>query len=32
MGFTVAEGPEVEDDWHNFAALNFPHGHPARDM
>jgi phenylalanyl-tRNA synthetase alpha chain len=32
MGFTIAEGPEVEDDWHNFGALNFPAGHPARDM
>jgi phenylalanyl-tRNA synthetase alpha chain len=32
LGFTVAEGPEVEDDWHNFGALNFPPGHPARDM
>jgi phenylalanyl-tRNA synthetase alpha chain len=32
MGFTVAEGPEVETDWHNFGALNFPPGHPARDM
>jgi phenylalanyl-tRNA synthetase alpha chain len=32
MGFTVAEGPEVETDWHNFGALNFPIGHPARDM
>jgi phenylalanyl-tRNA synthetase alpha chain len=32
MGFTVAEGPEVETDWHNFTALNFPDGHPARDM
>lgn len=32
MGFVVAEGPEVEDDWHNFGALNFPPGHPARDM
>jgi phenylalanyl-tRNA synthetase alpha chain len=32
MGFTVAEGPEVETDWHNFGALNFPVGHPARDM
>jgi phenylalanyl-tRNA synthetase alpha chain len=32
MGFTVAEGPEVETDWHNFGALNFPAGHPARDM
>jgi phenylalanyl-tRNA synthetase alpha chain len=31
MGFTVAEGPEVETDWHNFGALNFPPGHPARD-
>lgn len=32
MGFTVSEGPEVEDDWHNFSALNFPPEHPARDM
>ena len=32
MGFTVAEGPEIEDEWHNFGALNFPIGHPARDM
>ncbi|MBQ3634073.1 MAG: phenylalanine--tRNA ligase subunit alpha [Bacteroidales bacterium] len=32
MGFTVAEGPEVEDDWHVFTALNFPPEHPARDM
>ena len=32
MGFTVAEGPEVETDWHNFGALNFPPDHPARDM
>lgn len=32
IGFTVAEGPEVEDDWHNFTALNFPKEHPARDM
>jgi phenylalanyl-tRNA synthetase alpha chain len=32
MGYTVAEGPEVESDWHNFGALNFPEGHPARDM
>ncbi|MGH9185783.1 MAG: phenylalanine--tRNA ligase subunit alpha [Acidimicrobiales bacterium] len=32
LGFTVAEGPEVEDDWHNFGALNFPPDHPARDM
>ena len=31
MGFTVAEGPDIEDDWHNFTALNFPEGHPARD-
>lgn len=32
MSFTVAEGPEVEDDWHNFTSLNFPEEHPARDM
>ncbi|GGF00588.1 phenylalanine--tRNA ligase subunit alpha [Hymenobacter cavernae] len=32
IGFNVAEGPEVEDDWHNFTALNFPENHPARDM
>ena len=32
FGFTVAEGPEIEDDWHNFTALNFPPDHPARDM
>jgi phenylalanyl-tRNA synthetase alpha chain len=32
LGFTIAEGPEVEDDWHNFTALNFPLNHPARDM
>ncbi len=32
LGFTVAEGPEVETDWHNFGALNFPPDHPARDM
>src|SRR4051794_957297 len=32
LGFTIAEGPEVEDDFHNFSALNFPPGHPARDM
>jgi phenylalanyl-tRNA synthetase alpha chain len=32
IGFTVAEGPEIEDDWHNFSALNFPVEHPARDM
>jgi phenylalanyl-tRNA synthetase alpha chain len=31
MGFAVAEGPDIEDDWHNFTALNFPPGHPARD-
>jgi phenylalanyl-tRNA synthetase alpha chain len=32
LGFTIAEGPEAEDDWHNFGALNFPPDHPARDM
>jgi len=32
MGYVVAEGPEIEDDWHNFTALNFPPEHPARDM
>lgn len=32
MGFSVAEGPDIEDDWHNFTALNFPEGHPAREM
>ena len=32
MGFKVAEGPDIEDDWHNFTALNFPPGHPAREM
>ncbi|HRN93355.1 MAG TPA: phenylalanine--tRNA ligase subunit alpha [Chitinophagales bacterium] len=32
IGFTVAEGPEIEDDWHNFTALNTPEDHPARDM
>ncbi|MDF3078213.1 MAG: phenylalanine--tRNA ligase subunit alpha [Sphingobacteriaceae bacterium] len=32
LGFNVAEGPEIEDDWHNFSALNFPQEHPARDM
>ena len=32
IGYTVAEGPEIEDDWHNFTALNFPPEHPARDM
>ena len=31
-GFAVEEGPEIEDDWHNFTALNFPPDHPARDM
>ncbi len=31
LGYSVAEGPEVEDDYHNFEALNFPHDHPARD-
>jgi len=32
IGFMISEGPEVEDDWHNFTALNFPKEHPARDM
>lgn len=32
IGFSVADGPEIEDDWHNFSALNFPEEHPARDM
>ena len=32
IGFVVSEGPEIEDDWHNFSALNFPPEHPARDM
>lgn len=32
IGFTQSEGPEIEDDWHNFSALNFPADHPARDM
>lgn len=32
LGFSVSEGPEIEDDWHNFTALNFPAEHPARDM
>lgn len=32
LGFTLAQGPEIEDDWHNFSALNFPENHPARDM
>ncbi len=32
LGFNVADGPEIEDDWHNFTALNFPDNHPAREM
>ena len=32
IGFSVSEGPEIEDDFHNFSALNFPENHPARDM
>ncbi|PIE99229.1 MAG: phenylalanine--tRNA ligase subunit alpha [Polaribacter sp.] len=32
IGFTISEGPEIEDDWHNFTALNLPAHHPARDM
>lgn len=32
VGFSIAEGPEIEDDWHNFTALNMPAHHPARDM
>jgi len=32
IGFSVSSGPEIEDDWHNFSALNFPENHPARDM
>ena len=32
LGFVVADGPEIEDDWHNFSALNFPENHPAREM
>jgi len=32
IGFTISEGPEIEDDFHNFTALNFPEEHPARDM
>src|SRR5690554_4507233 len=32
IGFNVSEGPEIEDDWHNFSALNLPEYHPARDM
>ncbi len=32
IGYDISEGPEIEDDWHNFTALNFPPEHPARDM
>jgi len=32
MGFSLSDGPEIDDDWHNFSALNFPQNHPARDM
>ncbi len=32
LGFNTSEGPEIEDDWHNFSALNFPENHPAREM
>jgi phenylalanyl-tRNA synthetase alpha chain len=32
LGFTISEGPEIEDDWHNFSALNFAEEHPAREM
>src|SRR3546814_4295238 len=32
LGFAVATGPEIEDDWHNFTALNIPESHPARAM
>ncbi|MGN6683055.1 MAG: tRNA ligase subunit PheS family protein, partial [Devosia sp.] len=32
MGFRIAEGPDIETDWYNFTALNFPEGHPAREM
>ena len=32
LGYVISEGPEIEDDWHNFTALNFPENHPARDM
>lgn len=32
IGYSISEGPEIEDDWHNFSALNFPPEHPARDM
>jgi phenylalanyl-tRNA synthetase alpha chain len=32
IGFSIVDGPEIEDDWHNFSALNFPENHPAREM
>src|SRR4029079_11056914 len=32
LGFSIADGPEIEDDWHNFSALNISENHPARDM
>ncbi|HZF96848.1 MAG TPA: phenylalanine--tRNA ligase subunit alpha, partial [Pseudoxanthomonas sp.] len=32
LGYELADGPEIEDDWHNFTALNLPENHPARDM
>ena len=32
LGYTISEGPEIEDDWHVFSSLNFPPEHPARDM
>lgn len=32
IGFSIAEGPEIEDDWHNFSSMNLPENHPARDM
>src|SRR4030095_3105414 len=32
LGFVLAEGPEIEDDWHNFTSMNMPEDHPARDM
>ena len=32
MGFEIADGPHIEDQWHNFDALNVPKNHPARDM
>ena len=32
LGFVLAEGPEIEDDWHNFTSMNMPENHPARDM